>query len=87
MSSQIILNGRRLRLSPRQARWLSTLLARPGRLVSESDLQDDVPPGSGTSLTRAISRIREVIRPHGYTIYRVVGYGFVLVEEEEERVS
>jgi DNA-binding response OmpR family regulator len=87
VSSRIILNGRRLRLSPKQAYWLSTLLAHSGQLVSESDLQGVVLSGSEASLSRAISRIREVVRPHGYAIYRVVGYGFVLVEEEEKRVS
>ena len=35
------------------------------------------------ALRTPISRMREVIRPHGYAIYRVMGYGFVLVEEEE----
>ena len=84
MGSHIILHGRRLRLSPSQTHRLSTLLAHSGQLVSEEDLQRAIPPGSDTTLAKAISRMREVIRPHGYAIYRVVGHGFMLVEEEEE---
>lgn len=82
MSSQIILHGRRLRLSPTQAQRLSTLLAHSGRLVSGEDLQLADPAQSKAALARAISRIREAIYPHGYAIYPVPGYGFMLVEEE-----
>lgn len=85
MSSQIILNGRRLRLSPRQARRLSTLLAHSGHLVSDRALQQAASSGSGTALAKAMSRLRDIIRPHGYAIYRVVGQGFVLLPEEEQR--
>jgi DNA-binding response OmpR family regulator len=86
MSSQIILHGRRLHLSSTQADRLSSLLARPGQLISEGDLQHPVLQESSAALAKAISRLREVIRPHGYAIYRVVGHGFLLVEEEEEEI-
>lgn len=87
MSSHIILHGRRLRLSLTQAHTLSTLLAHLGQLVSEADLQRPVLPGSSAALAKAMSRIREVVRPHGYAIYRVVGHGFVLLEEQEAEDS
>lgn len=83
MSSRIILHGRRLRLSPTQAHTLSLLLAHRGQQVSEADLQRPVLPASSAALAKAISRMREVVRPHGYAIYRVVGHGFVLLEEPE----
>ena len=85
MSNHIILHGRRLRLSPTQAQRLATLLAHPGRLVSGKDLQLAAPAVSKAALARAISRIREAIHPHGYAIYPVPGYGFMLVEEEGTR--
>lgn len=84
MPTDIILHGCRLRLSPIQMRWLSTLLSRPGQLVRDTDLQPAVTSRSDGALVKAMSRMRERIHPHGYAIYRVVGHGFVLVEEQEE---
>ncbi len=84
MHTDIIVHGCRLRLSPMQMRWLSTLLSRPGKLVRDADLCPAVPSGSNGALAKAMSRMRERIHPHGYVIYRVVGHGFVLVEEQQE---
>jgi DNA-binding response OmpR family regulator len=71
----VILHQCRLRLSPAQARWLARLVARPGRLVADSELRSD-------QLTwKEIGTIREAIRAHGFAIYRVKHRGFVLLSE------
>jgi DNA-binding response OmpR family regulator len=84
--SHIILHGRRLRLSPVQESRLTTLLAHSGHLVSDRALHpvsSASGSGSDAQLAKAISRLRQLIRPHGYAIYRVVGRGFVLLAEQE----
>jgi DNA-binding response OmpR family regulator len=78
MRSQIILHGRRLRLSPTQAGRLSTLLAHPATAVSWTQLRHPGRPESAAALARAISRLRAVLRPHGYDIYAAGGRGFLL---------
>jgi DNA-binding response OmpR family regulator len=83
--SQLLVHGRRLRLSAAQQRRLTTLLAHSGHLVSDRALQQAAAARSRTALAKAMSRLREIIRPHGYALYRVVGQGFVLVPEEEQR--
>jgi len=75
----IILHGRRLSLSPTQAQILVALLARPGRMVAEADLLTSR-QRTGRRLTRAISRLRPVVEPHGLAIYRVQGAGYLLTE-------
>jgi DNA-binding response OmpR family regulator len=79
--SQLLVHGRRLRLSAVQESRLTTLLAHTGSLVSDTALSAS---GSGAHLAKAISRLRAIIRPHGYAIYRVVGQGFVLLAEEKQ---
>jgi DNA-binding response OmpR family regulator len=83
----LILHGRRLRLSATQTRRLSALLAHPGRLVRGQELQVEAPASasaaSAAMQAKAISRMREVLRPHGYDIYAVVGRGFLLAPLEE----
>jgi DNA-binding response OmpR family regulator len=82
--SQLLVHGRRLRLSAAQESRLTTLLAHTGSLVSDRALHPVSASGSGAHLAKAISRLRAIIRPHGYAIYRVVGLGFVLLEEKQE---
>ena len=82
--SSIILHDRCLPLSKRQAKLLTLLLTCQGQAVPETDLQhtqNAENPDAVTSaiLARTISRIRERVRPHGYDICRVIGYGFILV--------
>ncbi len=78
MRSEIILHGRRLRLSASQARRLSLLLAHPGHLVCATQVGHPARPESALVLAKAISRLRNVLRPHGYDIYAVPGRGFLL---------
>ena len=82
--SQLLVHGRRLRLSAAQESRLTTLLAHTGSLVSDRALHPVSASGSGAALAKAISRLRAIIRPHGYAIYRVVGQGFVLLAEEKQ---
>ena len=80
-TSSIVLHGRRLRLSPVQARLLAALLAQPGRLVEESAL-----PRRGPALQLQVSRLRPVVAPHGLAIYRVPQRGFVLLTRAERQL-
>ncbi|MGB8343320.1 MAG: helix-turn-helix domain-containing protein [Ktedonobacteraceae bacterium] len=75
----IILHGRRLALSPTQAQVLEALLAQRGRPVADADLLTPR-QRTGRRLTRAISRLRPVVEPHGLAIYRVQGAGYLLTE-------
>ncbi len=83
--SYIILHGRRCALSATQAQRLSALLERPGQLVSERDVAACAgSPQARVALARAMSRIRGVLRPHGYDIYALPpGRGFLLAPLEE----
>jgi len=75
----IILHGRRLSLSPAQAQVLEALLAQRGRPVADAALlaQHDF---DRRRLTRAISRLRPLVEPHGLAIYCVQGAGYALME-------
>lgn len=79
---EVILRGRRLLLSPVQARWLAVLLARAGQLVPDSELL--LAPGQGQPAWHHITDIRSAILPHGFVLYRVKRQGFVLLPEPEQ---
>lgn len=77
---EIILHGRRLRLSETQARLLELLLSQQGHVVADAELHAVLPHDR---LLPCMSRIRPVIKPYGLVIYRVVGAGYLLAQEEE----
>lgn len=81
----IILHDRRLRLSTSQAHMLAVLLAHAGHIVSDAEL---LSCQQGTkraprNLWHAVSHLRAVIAPHGFTIARVRPAGYRLRPEEE----
>src|SRR5690348_8408323 len=87
-SQVLLINNHLLRFSPTQYHLVRLLLS--ATVVSDTTLselvfQQEAGPAEKKLISKYINKVRSRLRSHGIEVYRLHGYRYALVSEQEEQ--